>query len=140
MSDRRQTADHWQPQQLISRIPQLLAQAAAEGVAGESLGQFARHAAGVTVRTASGVAELHRDFADLFVILDGAATLVSGGVLAGAENIADGETRGPAIEGGKTIALRPGDVVHIAAGIPHQMLLDTQQSVTYFVMKIQESF
>ena len=35
--------------------------------------------------------------------------------------------------------LRVGDVAHVPAGMPHQMLVNGTDTVTYFVMKNQES-
>jgi uncharacterized RmlC-like cupin family protein len=35
--------------------------------------------------------------------------------------------------------VRAGDVVHIPAGMPHQMLLSQGESITYFVIKAEET-
>jgi uncharacterized RmlC-like cupin family protein len=32
-----------------------------------------------------------------------------------------------------------GDVVHIPAGLPHQMMLGAGETVAYFVLKIRET-
>jgi quercetin dioxygenase-like cupin family protein len=50
-----------------------------------------------------------------------------------------GETRGSSIEGGKRQELRAGDVAHVPAGLPHQMLVAGEQTVTCLVMKVQEN-
>ena len=42
------------------------------------------------------------------------------------------------MKGGARQDVRPGDVVHIPAGTPHQMLLKDGETVTYFVVKVQE--
>ncbi len=139
-TDAIKIADHWQPAQLIGQLPQLRALATeANGVASEPLGQFPRHAASVTFRNQSGVAELHRDFADLFYILEGRATLVTGGEIVGAETIAPGEVRGQSLQDGKMQQLCPGEIFHIPAGLPHQMILADGETVAYFVIKIQEN-
>ena len=46
------------------------------------------------------------------------------------------EVRGPSIRGGEKKLLAAGDVVHIPAKIPHQMLLESGKQITYFVVKI----
>ena len=103
-----------------------------------TLQEFPRHCAMLLVRTGDGVAELHENFADLFYVLDGRAALVTGGVVAGAQSVGPGETRGSGIEGGARQELRTGDVAHVPAGLPHQMLVAAGQTVTCLVMKIQE--
>lgn len=139
-TDAIKPADHWQPAELIKLIPQVRTRAnETNGVASEPLGQFPRHAASLTFRSQSGVAELHRDFADLFYILEGRATLVTGGEIIGAETIAPGEVRGESVQGGKEQQVRSGEVFHIPAGLPHQMVLAEGETVAYFVMKIQEN-
>jgi mannose-6-phosphate isomerase-like protein (cupin superfamily) len=139
-TDTIKTADHWQPEQLIKQLPQLSQRAVeANGVASEALGQFARHAASLTFRNQSGVAELHSDFADLFYILEGRATLITGGEIISAETIAPGEVRGESVQGGKTQQLCPGEIFHIPAGLPHQMMLADGETIAYFVIKIQEN-
>jgi mannose-6-phosphate isomerase-like protein (cupin superfamily) len=81
---------------------------------------------------------VHDEWADLFVVLAGAATLVVGGSVIGARVIGPGETRGDAIEGGMRQELSAGDVVHVPAGTPHQFLLAGEKTVTSLVMKIKE--
>ena len=85
------------------------------------------------------VAELHENFADVFYVLEGRATLVTSGSLVGAETISPGEMRGVSIEGGARQELRAGDVAHVPAGVPHQMLAPGEKTLTCFVVKIQEN-
>ena len=90
-------------------------------------------------RSRSGGAELHRDSADMFVILAGRTTLITGGTIEGAHAAGEGETRGTGIAGGTRQELKAGDVVHIPAGLNHQMLVAEGETVTYFVTKVEES-
>jgi quercetin dioxygenase-like cupin family protein len=46
--------------------------------------------------------------------------------------------RGKSVDGGSRQELKAGDVVHIPAGIPHQTLVADGDSVTYFVVKVEE--
>jgi mannose-6-phosphate isomerase-like protein (cupin superfamily) len=109
-----------------------------EGAASEILKEYPRHNIQLSVRLRSGQAEQHRNFADLFVVLDGRATLVTGGVIEKPQDVGPGEVRGAEIRGGNTQELRPGDVVHIPAGMPHQMLVTAEAGFSAMVVKIRE--
>jgi len=132
--------DHWSPAVLLERAAYLRKMAKhGDGSASETLKEYPQHFAMLSFRSRSGEAEVHERFADLFVVLSGAATLVTGGTVAGARNVAPGETRGVSIEGGTRQNLRPGDVAHVPAGTPHRMLLKGEDTITCLVMKVQES-
>ena len=132
--------DHWSPPVLLERAAYLRKMArAGDGSASETLKEYTRHCAMLSFRSRSGEAEVHEHFADLFILLSGAATLVTGGKVTSARAVAPGETRGAAIEGGTRQNLRPGDVAHVPAGTPHQMLLKGEDTMTCLVMKVQET-
>ena len=86
-------------------------------------------------RTAAGEAELHATDADIFHVLEGTATFVTGGTIAGARDTAAGETRGTGIEGGTTRQLAAGDVITIPAGVPHWFKV-VNGRFRYFVVKV----
>jgi hypothetical protein len=69
----------------------------------------------------------------------GRAALVTGGNIVGAHTIAPGEVRGASIDGGTRQELRAGDVAHVPAGLPHQMLVAADRALTCFVIKVRES-
>ena len=132
--------DHWSPAVLLERAGYLRKLAKhGDGSASETLKEFPQHFVMLLFRSRSGEAEVHEKFADLFVVLAGAATLETGGVVAGARTVAPGETRGTAIEGGVRQTMRAGDVAHVPAGTPHQMLLKGEDTITCLVMKVQEA-
>jgi mannose-6-phosphate isomerase-like protein (cupin superfamily) len=110
-----------------------------DGSASETLKEYPRHFTMLSFRSRDGVAELHENFADVFYVLEGRATLVTSGSLVGAETISPGEMRGVSIEGGARQELRAGDVAHVPAGVPHQMLAPGEKTLTCFVVKIQEN-
>jgi mannose-6-phosphate isomerase-like protein (cupin superfamily) len=87
-------------------------------------------------RDRDGKAEMHEQFGDVFVVLRGTATLVTGGTIASPTTTAPGEIRGVSVQEGVRKKLQEGDIVHIPAGIPHQLLLDSGGSFTYYVVKI----
>ncbi len=132
--------DHWSPAVLLERAAYLRKMAKlGDGSASETLKEYPQHVAMLSFRSRSGEAEAHDRFADLFIVLSGAATLVTGGRVIGVRTIAPGETRGASIEGGTPQTLRQGDVAHVPAGTPHQMLLRGEDTITCLVMKVQES-
>ncbi len=132
--------DHWTPPLLLERAAYLRKLAKhGDGSASETLKEYPQHFAMLSFRSRSGEVEVHERFADLFVVLAGAATLVTGGTVTGAHIIAPGETRGQSIAGGATRNLRPGDVAHIPAGTPHQIILKGDETITSLVMKVREA-
>lgn len=90
----------------------------------------------VAHREGSGLAELHDKQADIMTISVGEVTMVYGGSIVDGKTTAPGETRGPSISGGTEVKLGPGDVLHIPAGVAHQMKLSPGAKVTYFVTKV----
>jgi len=130
--------DHWSAAVLLERAAYLRKLATyGDGQASETLKEYPQHATMLSFRARDGVAELHENFADIFCVLDGRATLVTGGTVVGAHSVGPGETRGERIEGGLRQELRTGDVVHVPAGVPHQMLVG-DRTFSSFVVKIRE--
>ena len=71
-------------------------------------------------------------------MLAGQATLVSGGRMVNGASTGPGEVRGDSVQDGKEMKLNKGDIVHIPANIPHQLLLANGDTFQYFVLKVQE--
>ena len=82
------------------------------------------------------VAEIHARITHYIHVLEGAGTLAYGGQVAQAKETAPGETRGPAISGGKTIAVHAGDYMEIPAGIPHLFNAAPGTKLRYVVFNI----
>src|ERR1700733_7329167 len=138
-SEPKNPVDHWSPPVLLERAAYLRKLAKhGDGSASETLKEYPQHYAMLSFRSRDGEAEVHEKFADLFCVLAGKATLVTGGVVMGAQTVATGETRGTSIEGGAPQTLRAGDFVHVPAGTPHQMLVRADETITSLVMKVQE--
>ncbi len=85
-------------------------------------------------RDGPGQVEVHAEDTDVFYVLAGAATLVTGGRVAGGTVVAPGEVRGSSITGGTPRALVGGDVIVIPAGTPH-WFASVEEPLTYFVVK-----
>jgi mannose-6-phosphate isomerase-like protein (cupin superfamily) len=138
-SAQTKTLDHWTPAQLLDRAKHLREAAAhGDGSASEVLERYPRHYTMLAFRNRSGLGEEHWNYADVFYILDGSATVVTGGELVDAKTTAPGELRGSSVNGGSRQEVKAGDIVHIPSGTPHQMLLPQGATVTYFVLKVQE--
>lgn len=85
-------------------------------------------------RETAGQAEVHARDTDIFYVLQGHATIVTGGELLDAKDVAPGEVRGSGIRGGTTLRLSAGDVLTIPHGVPHWFkTVDTP--FRYFVVK-----
>jgi len=82
-----------------------------------------------------GFSESHDDWADLYFVTSGSATLVTGGTIVNPREESPGEMRGTALQGGTSRAIATGDVVHIPAGVPHHVLVEEGREVTYFIFK-----
>lgn len=92
----------------------------------------------ISHREGSGLAEWHEKQADILVISSGEVTVVYGGTIPDAKDTAAGERRGASITGGTQVKLGPGDVLHVPAKTPHQMMLAPGTQLTYFVVKVVE--
>lgn len=108
------------------------------GSAGETLDKYPGSFTMLTVRNTSGGAELHEHYADIFFVVDGEATLTSGGTVLDPETTGPGEVRGSAVSGGVEQKLGKGDVVHISPNTPHQLFVPEGKTFTYFVVKVKE--
>ena len=128
--------DHWSAEQFKTR-EEVLRKAMKNGLASETLGHWGNHLLLKTRREASsGQAEWHERQSDLIVVQSGQAAIIIGGKIVNAKTTAANEIRGTSIEGGEKQALKAGDVVHVPAKTPHQVLLDAEQTLDYVVLKV----
>ena len=108
-----------------------------DGIASVTLERYPGHFTMLTARTKPGGAELHKNFNDFFIVLDGEATAVTGGTVEGAREVSPGEIRGTRVVGGTEQPMHRGDVVHIAPGVPHQTVVPEGKYFLYYVIKVQ---
>ena len=99
---------------------------------------FGNHGLSITVHTTSGIAEVHQATADVMIVQSGEATLIYGGEVVDAKQTAPNEVRGPSIRNGTSVHVSTGDVIHFAAGVPHQWIVDQGKQITYLVVHIEE--
>lgn len=120
------------------QMAQLTEQAKAKGSSGVTLGSYGSHAIQLSARTASGGAEVHAHFDDVMLVTEGSATLVTGGTVVDAQTNSEGETHGTSIKGGVSQTVSVGDVIHVPAGMPHQLLINPGTSYSALVIKVKE--
>ena len=89
-------------------------------------------------RDGPGLAEIHTRDTDIAYVLEGAATLVTGGTAVDPKPIGPEELRGSAIRGGETRRLEPGDVVVIPNGVPH-WFKQVEAPFRYYVVKVRQA-
>ena len=139
-NDKNNALDHLSHPVLLERAAYLRKLAAAgDGSASEVLKEYPQHALHLLYRSRSSIAEQHEKFADLFFVLEGRAALVTGGTVVEPESIAPGEIRGSVVQNGTRQELRAGDVAHVPAGLPHQMVVSGDASIVCLVLKIEQS-
>jgi uncharacterized protein GlcG (DUF336 family)/quercetin dioxygenase-like cupin family protein len=87
-------------------------------------------------REKPGQAEIHTKDADIIYVLQGSATVVTGGEAVDAKTTAPDELRGSSIRDGQTRQIAKGDVVIVPRGVPHQFL-EVTNPFLYYVVKVR---
>jgi mannose-6-phosphate isomerase-like protein (cupin superfamily) len=96
-------------------------------------------------QTPPGVAAVHFKVSEIYHVMEGAGTLVTGGTMVNPKSrpadaisvrLEDGPgASGTGIEGGVSRKIKAGDVVVIPAGVPH-WFSEIEGSITYVVMRV----
>ena len=89
-------------------------------------------------REEPGVVEVHTRDTDIIYMLEGSATLVTGGTLVDAKTIEPEEIRGRESKGGETRVITKGDVVVIPNGTPH-WFKEVKGPINYYVVKVRSA-
>jgi quercetin dioxygenase-like cupin family protein len=79
--------------------------------------------------------EVHASDGDLFYVIEGEATLITGGTVIGGRTTAPGQIRGSKVEGGQSHHLTKGDVMWVPAGVPH-WFPEIPQPLGYLLVKV----
>ena len=85
-------------------------------------------------RDGPGESEVHADETDIFYVMEGSATFVTGGTVTDGRSTGPGQIRGTGIHGGQSHTLSKGDVIVIPKGTPH-WFKEVPDLVVYFVVK-----
>lgn len=126
----------WKHGDLVQMDKKLSQELDSEHSASDVLGTYSNHHFEIAIRKATGNAELHETQNDVFFIVSGEATLVTGGTLVDRKLTEPHEYEGKSIEGGDRVKLTAGDVVHIPFNVPHQLIVEKGKEIEYFVVKI----
>jgi mannose-6-phosphate isomerase-like protein (cupin superfamily) len=88
----------------------------------------------VLTRNMAGQVEVHEKETDIFYIMEGDATFITGGTMVGGKVSRPNQWLGTDITGGETHHLTKGDVIVIPAGTPH-WFKQVPSSIKYFTVK-----
>ena len=120
------------PARQVTHLP--AAKVTAAFVKGEPLLENDAYKVHASFRDAPGKAEVHERDTDVIYVLEGGATIVTGGtVVDGAKTAAD-EMRGASIRGGEERQLVEGDVFIVPNGVPH-WFSSVRAPFRYYVVK-----
>ena len=124
-------------QQSADQVTYVDAAKVAEAFAkGGPLGTGSDHVASVLRRVKPGQVEVHVKETDIFYIVDGSATFVTGGTMVGGKETRPNQMLGTDIQGGQTHQLKKGEFISIPAGIPHWFKDVPASGITYYMVKV----
>jgi len=86
-------------------------------------------------RDKPGQVEIHEKETDVMYVVEGEATLVTGGTVVGQKQTRPGQFVGAESKGGEAHKLTKGDVIVVPAGTPH-WFKEVPKSVSYYVVKV----
>lgn len=86
-------------------------------------------------REGPGQAEVHERDTDVIYVLEGTATIVTGGALVEPRTVAPDEVRGTSIAGGDARTLQRGDVLVVPHHTPH-WFQSVDAPLLYYVVKV----
>ena len=131
--------EFWTRSTLDGQLSKLLAQSKTTGTYAETvLGNYDNHEVRVIVRTNNGQAEVHTHSDDVFVVVKGPVSFITGGTVIDPKTGKNGEIRGSGISGGNRHTFSVGDMVHIPAGTPHQTLVQSGTIFDGILIKVKE--
>ena len=129
-----QAGSHASPAAEVAFLPAMRVTAAFDK--GMPLLETAGYKVHASRREAPGMAEVHTRDTDIIYVLDGTATVVTGGIAVDSKPLAGSteEFRGASVSGGRAQRLVKGDVFVIPNGVPHQFT-EVQSPFLYYVVK-----
>ena len=101
---------------------------------GEPLVENGLHKVHASRREGPGLAEVHRRDTDIIYVLEGSATILTGGQVVDGKTTSADEIRGRSITGGTEQRLAKGDVFIVPKGVPHSFT-QVQAPFLYYVVK-----
>jgi mannose-6-phosphate isomerase-like protein (cupin superfamily) len=105
--------------EVTAMIAKAKAQRKDEPIIPQTLLALAPYNVSLEYRASVGAAAVHETEAELFYVVDGAATLVTGGKLAAEKRTNAENLTGTGIDGGESRHVAKGDFVIVPEGTPH---------------------
>jgi uncharacterized protein GlcG (DUF336 family)/mannose-6-phosphate isomerase-like protein (cupin superfamily) len=105
---------------------------------GMPLLEIANYKVHASHREGPGLVEVHTRDTDIIYMLEGSATLLTGGSLVDAKTIEPEEIRGRESKGAETRVITKGDVVVIPNGTPH-WFKEVKGPINYYVVKVRSA-
>ena len=105
---------------------------------GMPLIEIANYKVHASHRGRPGIVEVHERDTDIIYMLDGSATLVTGGSVVEGKIIEPEEIRGKHIDGGEAHRLAKGDVIVVPHGTPH-WFKEVSGPINYYVVKVRSA-
>ncbi len=105
---------------------------------GMPLIEIANYKVHASHRESPGVVEVHTRDTDIIYMLEGSATLVTGGTVVDGKNIEAEEIRGKDVKGGETRQITKGDVIIVPNGVPH-WFKEIKGPLNYYVVKVRSA-
>jgi mannose-6-phosphate isomerase-like protein (cupin superfamily) len=106
------------------------------GIAVLDYARTANHSVLLVRRTTPGNVEVHLRLTDVWYVIGGGGTLVTGGKPIGGKPVAAGELRGSGVAGGITRHIGKGDIIDIPAGVPHWVSKIDGKDLVYLTVKV----
>ena len=124
---------------MAQQVPALLerAKTTPDGTASSVMKRYPGNYLNLMVRVRTGIGEMHANWSDILVCIDGEADVITGGTLVDRKDQADGESRGSRSEGGIHHLMHKGDVIHILPNTPHWTVLEPGKNFVFWAVKIQ---
>jgi len=88
-------------------------------------------------RRVAGEVEVHAKTNHVFIIVEGEATLVTGGTMVNPRQTAPDQTRASSVTGGESHHLAKGDVITIPAKTPHWFKEVPTQTIAYYAINTE---
>jgi len=80
-----------------------------------------------------GEGEIHMNFHDIYIVVEGKATVLTGESLVGSKEIEPGEYRGEDITSAAEHSIKKGDVFVIPAGLAHKVIVKEGKLVQWVI-------
>jgi hypothetical protein len=132
-------ADEFSADFMTQHVPALLekAKTTSDGTASIVMHRYPGNYLNLMVRVRTGIGEMHANWSDILVCIDGEADVITGGTLVDRKDQAGGESHGSRTEGGTHHPMRKGDIIHIMPGVPHWTVLEPGKNFIFWAAKIE---